>query len=235
MKKKFYLSFAFIFVALIFFAVPLQANNVSFENRICNNICITEDYCIIEKLNAIDFGSNVEFFFLDDVMPQSMGMNYDFLTFDSIYEAEKFLHQLFNEFRTPFVFDIFIDKVMIEESIQRSAPIIIPSSNSVSVWSPLFTSLGLSWFNIYFTYNFMPSITPSLQGMQIINSWFTGFHVLTSWKHISGSARILGFGQRWQQNEVRAKGVFTQGVVINGQPIGFSTNEEFVGHLNASW
>jgi len=228
-KNMFQKATAFLLaVMLMFTAIPGFGLELVSANPIEETLTAHE---LVETLNNLNLGDSVEFFLLDQSQSLGRSTHDSTLRFDTLAEAQAFLVELFDAIRTPHVFELDLTDAPATRTLRH---------NYTTAWSPLFSSLGLSWFNISFSYNLnpnrpWPTSTPGITNMTITNSWFTGIQVLTSWTHNFGDARTISFGANYQTISISATGVLLQGISIGGADIGFSSTETARATLNASW
>ncbi|MDM5250075.1 hypothetical protein [Lysinibacillus sp. G4S2] len=202
--KKIILSLSFTFMFAILSAQGANASE-DFETKV-NELSDKYDFELVDLENS----------YMD---------NNSFLEFNDLEEFEEFLIQAKEN-----------DSISTSEEIKIEGNIRISlfateykDSHQVSWWGPMngpvMGVLNMRNMSFDYTYKFVNN-NPQFVNVTNINSWQTGYHDV-KWTHRDGTS---SFSKKYSTKDtanVVAKGLYTLGVVIGSNPIGFSWNGEW--------
>ncbi|MFY0517242.1 hypothetical protein ACOMCU_05315 [Lysinibacillus sp. UGB7] len=181
------------------------------------------------ELNRLSEEYNIELVNLETTPT----INSTFLEFEDLKEFENYLKENETNDTTILHDEILIDKpdtMSLERNISSRKT--FSSSFSDQWYSPIngFVTGLLSWKNMSYDYTYKEGAnSPQFVSVSNIDSWQTGYHdVKWTQNKYGGSYKIIKAVYTDDSVEVTAKGLYTLGVVIASQPIGYSWNGEWV-------
>jgi len=174
---------------------------------------------ILEQLEVLDFGRDIEFFFLEQNNYASRIAAYseDMLHFDSIEEFEEFMANFILALDNTEVPTIYLEYSELDGITSRFI-----RNSMVSWWAPM--GAGSSIFtvkNISFSYSFTRP-GPVISNPVVLSSWATGIVHGWTWTHRFGNAFMSGGSNTAR---LSATGTWTATMSIVGIPIGAAFNE----------
>jgi len=203
--KKIILSLSFTFMFAILSAQGANASE-NFETKI-NELSDKYDFELVDLENS-DMDNN------------------SFLEFNDLEEFEEFLIQAKENDTISTSEEIIIEKNT-RISLFASE---YEDSHTFSWWAPLngpvLGVLNMRNISFDYTYKFVNN-KPQFVKVTNINSWQTGYHDVSWTQRGDGTSSI---SKKYSTNDtaiVVAKGLYTLGVVIGSNPIGFSWNGEW--------
>ncbi|MFJ7371689.1 hypothetical protein ACIQVU_20030 [Lysinibacillus sp. NPDC098008] len=170
---------------------------------------------------------------------QELSTKYDIQLSDS--NVTTFSNQTPLAFDTIEEFEEFLKTLTEEESLSTTEEIIV-TQNDISLFSTIYSgTIQRSWWgpmngpvmgvlnqrnlSFNYTYKFVNN-KPQYVSVSNIDSWQTGYHDV-KWTHKSGTSSFSTVTSYRDTATVVAKGIYTLGVVIGSQPIGFTWNGEW--------
>lgn len=161
------------------------------------------------------------------------------LTFKNVEEFEKYLKSPKNNTSIKsenLSNNIYMKntKTLSKYSITKTSSKTRKKYKKVSWWSPLNGPVMgvLSMKNIDFNFHIKKNKKKKWELYKVtgIDSWQTGYHDV-KWQHRKGSYIITGK----KTIQVKAKGLYTLGVVIGNQPVGYSWNGTWTKNVKVSF
>ena len=203
-------------------AQELDRGNLSKEAEVITN----QDY-VLERLESLDFGRDIEFFPLEQSLDRADGTyaNYSdtLLHFDTVEEFEEFLRN-FIEMSDELQGSVTINRPLEEINNNIYGPSMMAANRSrndfVNWWAPFAGANQLwLWKNIsyHFTYTTWPY---RVQSASVTSSWTSGLDWRVSWTHRFGNATVSG-----QTINLSATGTWQFGISIGGVGIGTTLND----------
>lgn len=184
----------------------------------------------IEKLSQdYDF----ELVDLENVTP----INSEPLVFDNLQEFESYLKNIEEENNISVIEEVTVSDL--KDTSNEITPFASTNTSTytTSWWSPMNGPVMgvLSKKNMEFKYTWkVVGRNAEIQRAHTISSWQTGYHDV-KWTHRSGSYKISTTSTKNDTVSVTAKGIYTLGAVIGGQPIGFTWNGSWTRGLTIKY
>jgi len=239
MKKKFACLFlVFAFALSVFTTVYGSSRDREWTGErepVMESVTQLEQQELIDLLNGLDLIGDFEFFLLEDSEYDfgTRSDEFELMQFDTIEDLVMYLDAVTSALRGEWMLSSCED-----ESIMRIEP------RSPTGWledrigapAPFFTR-----FNINVRYIFHPNRTWSvlnqpnvITNLSITDSWFSGLMLGARWTHRHATATVTQTTGSFTDYRFSVSGTLFQGAVINGQEIGFSSNEVITGGFWAS-